>query len=443
MITTDAADNELLTRLIGRIHPYVKKNRLARTRLDRVLARITQDMQLRATLEARLVSALRPAGIVLVDDSAGADPSTGVLPTSADPRAHAGEPIERTGAQLSHRREIEPPGPDVARTAESGPKLIGGDDADGVLTAADAATVDPQQACVAARRFLLDRRTLRHPSSTLLTAELEVGLALLMRPGIPVSTDLPETYRTTLSEDSEAGQAFDALLVHNLRLVWSIAKSYFGPPAFTEQDVVHYGVLGLIRAVRKFDASKGNKFSTYATWWIRQSITRAIADDSRLIRLPVHLHERVQRTKNAHAKLEARGIRPTRARLAAETGFSEDEIGRHFEYLRGVISLDLPVGDGTTLRDFKAYQPHNDGGLDAVDSNFLREAVHAVLLTLSAREADVIRLRHGLVDGDEWTLDRIGEKYGVTRERIRQIESKAMNKLREPKRCLQLRGLLG
>jgi RNA polymerase primary sigma factor len=261
-----------------------------------------------------------------------------------------------------------------------------------------------------------------------------------MRPGIPVSSDLPDNYRTTLSDGSEPAQAFDALVVHNIRLVWSIAKNYFGLPAFADQDVVHYGIPGLIRAVQKFDASKGLKFSTYATWWIRQSITRAIADDGRLIRIPVHMHEKVQRTKNAHARLEARGIRPTWSRLAAETGSTVEEISQHFDYLRGIISLDVPAGDGSdsTLRDFQAYQPNGDG-LDWVDSSALRDGVQTVLLTLSAREADVIRLRHGFVDGDEWTLDRIGEKYGVSRERIRQIESKAMNKLREPNRCVRLR----
>jgi RNA polymerase sigma factor (sigma-70 family) len=227
--------------------------------------------------------------------------------------------------------------------------------------------------------------------------------------------------------------------VHNIRLVWSIAKSYFGLPAFADQDMVQYGMPGLIRAVQKFDPGNGTKFSTYATWWIRQSITRAIADDGRLIRLPVHLHEKAQRTKNAYARLEARGVRPTRLRLAAETGFTEEEIGRHFEYLRGVISLDVTVGDGadSTLRDFQAYHPSGEGGLDAVDSDALRNGVQTVLLTLNPREAEVIRLRHGFVDDEEWTLERIGEKYGLTRER--QIESKAMSKLREPQRCLQLR----
>jgi RNA polymerase sigma factor (sigma-70 family) len=415
-----------------------------------VLIRIAKDPQQRATLKTRLVAALRPAGIILIDDSAETSPPVRPQPSPVvSPVMLARAPRQPATFQVPLTRK-------GAATRVSGSPSRGGQttsavdiaraDEDEEFTAAarDGVDVDRAKALAAARRFLRERRHLRNPAARILGAELEVGLAALMRVGRSQTEDLPRDFRPSLPDDSEAAQAFDALVVHNIRLVWSIAKSYFGQPTFDDEDIVGYGNVGLIRAVQKFSPDRGFKFSTYATWWIRQSINRGLADDGRLIRIPVHMYEKMQRTKAVHARLEGRGIRPTLSRIAAETGYTEEEVGQHFEYMRGVFSYDVPMGDDKeyTLRDFMAQRTENSGDADRYEVRARHEAVREVLKTLSEREAGVIRRRFGFHDGEEWTLEEIGQDYGVTRERIRQIESKVMSKLREPKRSLRLRGFL-
>jgi len=196
-------------------------------------------------------------------------------------------------------------------------------------------------------------------------------------------------------------------------------------------DIVSYGYFGLIRAVQKFDVTKGLKFSTYATWWIRQSVLRSIMDFGRAIRLPVHVGEKINRTRAASERIQIRGQWPTVARLAAETGYRQDEIRKHLDWLRGVHSLDAPVGvNGATLSDFLVDHRQDDGGLSGLEHQLMRENIDELLGSLSERERGVIVLRYGLQGDDPWTLDAIGREMNVTRERIRQIEGKAMGKLR-------------
>ncbi|GAB7108201.1 RNA polymerase sigma factor [Streptomyces phaeofaciens JCM 4814] len=284
----------------------------------------------------------------------------------------------------------------------------------------------------------------------LLSAAEEVELARRVEAGLFAEEKLV----STPDLDSELGLDLDRLVVMgrmakrrlieaNLRLVVSVAKRYVGR-GLTMLDLVQEGNLGLIRAVEKFDYARGYKFSTYATWWIRQAMSRALADQARTIRVPVHVVELINRVVRVQRRmLQERGYEPTAEEVAGQLDLAPERVGEVLRLAQEPVSLHAPVGEeddvalGDLIEDGDAASP-----VESAAFLLLREHLEAVLSTLGERERKVVQLRYGLVDGRPRTLEEIGRIFGVTRERIRQIESKTLNKLRDHAFADQLRGYL-
>jgi RNA polymerase primary sigma factor len=333
--------------------------------------------------------------------------------------------------------------PQAAGAESQGEPVVSGDDDEGLPAArlaAAGASADPVKDYL---KQIGKVRLLNAGQEVELAKRIEAGLFAeerlaagggVLRPG--QSIDLER-----VADDGRTAK--NHLVEANLRLVVSLARRYAGR-GMLFLDLIQEGNLGLIRGVEKFDYTKGYKFSTYATWWIRQAITRAIAEQSRTIRLPVHMVEAVSKLAWVQRQmLQDLGREPTPQELAAELDMTPEKVIEVQRYGREPISLHTPLGEdgdselGDLIEDSEAIQPG-----EAASFTLLQEQLHSVLATLSEREAGVVSLRFGLTDGQPKTLDQIGTVYGVTRERIRQIESKAMSKLRHPSRSKVLRGYL-
>ncbi|HEX2051387.1 MAG TPA: RNA polymerase sigma factor [Actinomycetota bacterium] len=286
---------------------------------------------------------------------------------------------------------------------------------------------------------------------SLLTAQEEVDLAKRIEAGV-LATERLEREDSSLPDDvvddlrwkqRDGARAKRHLVEANLRLVVSIAKRYVGR-GMAFLDLIQEGNLGLIRAVEKFDYTKGYKFSTYATWWIRQAITRAIADQARTIRIPVHMVETINKLVRIQRQLlQDLGREPSAEEIGEQMELAPEKVREIQKISQEPVSLETPVGEeedshlGDFIEDSEAVVP-----LERASFRLLQEQLESVLHTLSEREKEVIRLRFGLVDGQPRTLEEVGKKFGVTRERIRQIESKTLSKLRHPSRSQKLRDYL-
>jgi RNA polymerase primary sigma factor len=350
--------------------------------------------------------------------------------------AHSGSARDEPRARQEAAGEQEP------GTGQGGPLVSGDDDEDlpAARVAAAGATADP------VKDYL--KQIGKVP---LLNARQEVELAKRIEAGLFAEEKLAggsgvlrAGRSTDLEQVAEDGRrAKDHLVRANLRLVVSLARRYTGR-GMLFLDLIQEGNLGLIRGVEKFDYTRGYKFSTYATWWIRQAITRAMADQCRTIRLPVHMVEAIGSLARVQRQLlQDLGREPTPGELAAGLDMTPDKVTEVQKYAQEPISLHTPLGEdgdselGDLIEDSEAIQPG-----EAVSFTLLQEQLHSVLDTLSEREAGVVSIRFGLTGGQPKTLDEIGKVYGVTRERIRQIESKAMAKLRHPSRSNLLRDYL-
>jgi len=284
----------------------------------------------------------------------------------------------------------------------------------------------------------------------LLTAEQEVSLSKALEKGLEAQQqldsdgDLDEDTRNELERLVVRGENARAHLIKaNTRLVVSIAKRYLGQ-GVPFLDLIQEGNLGLIKAVEKFDYHRGHRFSTYATWWIRQSITRALADQGRVIRLPVHLSDRIRKVYQVAQQLEQDwGRQPTPEEIAEELGLPAAKVQWMLKVSQRPLSLEKPVGEeedselGSFIPDDEAPTPP-----DTVYQHLLQERLDSVLTTLTPREARILRMRFGLQDGHSYTLEEVGRKFRLTRERIRQIEHEALDRLRHPSRSRQLRDYL-
>ena len=404
----------------------------------------TDDADLQATLTVLAVLAddISDVAEVAVDDVDG-----GGVPDGAD-EADGSEPGRPSGRADA---EADGPGAADARVVKISPDG-GGEDEEIFVFGDDDEDLPAAQVAVAGATADPVKDYLKQIGKVpLLNAEQEVELAKRIEAGLFAEEKLADGGRG-LSADAridlewiaeDGTRAKNHLLEANLRLVVSLAKRYTGR-GMLFLDLIQEGNLGLIRAVEKFDYTKGYKFSTYATWWIRQAITRAMADQARTIRIPVHMVEVINKLARVQRQmLQDLGREPTPDELAVELDMTPEKVIEVQKYGREPISLHTPLGEdgdsefGDLIEDSEAIQPG-----EAVSFTLLQEQLHSVLDTLSEREAGVVSMRFGLTDGQPKTLDEIGKVYGVTRERIRQIESKTMSKLRHPSRSEVLRDYL-
>ncbi|OEJ41979.1 hypothetical protein AR457_05590 [Streptomyces agglomeratus] len=401
---------------------------------------------------ASATSQAAPASISVVDSADGAD-----APAAPAKRAAKKTTAKKTAAKKAAAAPEEPQGDawadeSVAADEADEKPVKQPQQGDGyVLSDEDEDDAPAQQVMVAGATADPVKDYLKLIGKVpLLNAEQEVELAKRIEAGLFSEHKLEEedeqdpVFRRELEILVEDGRrAKNHLLEANLRLVVSLAKRYTGR-GMLFLDLIQEGNVGLIRAVEKFDYTKGFKFSTYATWWIRQAITRAMADQARTIRIPVHMVEVINKLARVQRQmLQDLGREPTPEELAKELDMTPEKVIEVQKYGREPISLHTPLGEegdsefGDLIEDSEAVVP-----ADAVSFTFLQEQLHSVLDTLSEREAGVVSMRFGLADGQPKTLDEIGKVYGVTRERIRQIESKTMSKLRHPSRSQVLRDYL-
>ncbi|GGZ72761.1 RNA polymerase principal sigma factor HrdA [Streptomyces echinoruber] len=390
------------------------------------------------------------------DVLAAARRSRAVLRPAAGPRTPSG-PVRAPGAEPAELPEApgpdDPDGsddPDLSSDPSSEP-LAGGEPEPGSEPGPEPAEPPAGRPETGGPSSDLFRQYLREIGRIpLLTAAEEVELARRVEAGLFAE----EKLHTTPDLDSRLASDLDRLVVMgrmakrrlieaNLRLVVSVAKRYVGR-GLTMLDLVQEGNLGLIRAVEKFDYARGYKFSTYATWWIRQAMSRALADQARTIRVPVHVVELINRVVRVQRRmLQEHGREPTAEEVAAQLDLPPERVGEVLRLAQEPVSLHAPVGEedevalGDLIEDGDAASP-----VESAAFLLLREHLEAVLSTLGERERKVVQLRYGLVDGRPRTLEEIGRIFGVTRERIRQIESKTLNKLRDHAFADQLRGYL-
>lgn len=403
-------DLEYKSRVLMRLRPFTRNGVIQRTRLERVLGTLQEPAD---AVRPEIERLLGIGGIRIDEDVA----------VTADVRSMAAAVASVDEPGFADETEMYVAPPEEAPQGER--RSLSATEAERAIGAAK-------------RRIAQDSLTLNH-AKVLLTAEQEVGLGLLIRGPLEGPLQKGEFARL----DGEAREAANCLFLHNQRLVHSIAKKY--PQTGMEyDDLFQYGCLGLIRAVELFDPAQGNKFSTYATWWIRQSITRGTANDARLIRLPVHMVERLRKVWTKREALTVDGQPPSVYELARTCELTEEAV---MECLilgpTNLTSLDMHIGDGeATLADLLDLQDPDMSPYRVVEEAEIQVGVQVVLETLTEREAGVMTMRFGLTGDDAMTLDEIGRVYGVTRERIRQIEKKTMNKLREPPRSTFLRPLL-
>jgi RNA polymerase primary sigma factor len=367
------------------------------------------------------------------------------------PDVKAAPATRRTRGKAAAQSEAAAPEAEKTGAAESEEESENEEERGFVFSDSDEDDAPPQQVQVAGATADPVKDYLKQIGKVaLLNAEQEVDLAKRIEAGLfaeeKVATQsglTPKQRRELEWLANDGRRAKNHLLEANLRLVVSLAKRYTGR-GMLFLDLIQEGNLGLIRAVEKFDYTKGYKFSTYATWWIRQAITRAMADQARTIRIPVHMVEVINKLARVQRQLlQDLGREPTPEELGRELDMTPEKVAEVQKYGREPISLHTPLGEdgdsefGDLIEDSEAVVP-----ADAVSFTLLQEQLHAVLDTLSEREAGVVSMRFGLTDGQPKTLDEIGKVYGVTRERIRQIESKTMSKLRHPSRSQVLRDYL-
>lgn len=383
-------DLEYLGRVLARLQPFVRDRTIRRTRLERVLGTLRSAPE---GLPEEIERLLAQASIIIEEDRKPVDDE------QVPPVEYRKEPC-LDASRFDDLRESE---------REWG-----------------------AQAVAAARQRIARDRHIVNLAGVLLTPLEEIGLAMLVRG--PGGEPLGQGDFAHLTVESRS--AAECLLLHNQGLVHSVARRY-APPGMTHDDLFQHGMVGLIRAVELFDPSLGNKFSTYAMNWIRQTITRGIANESRLIRLPVYMYERVQKVWHTRTSLTVDGDEPSVHQLALACELTDGQVAECLMLgPQDILSLDSPVGpEGeTTLGElYESADPDADPER-AVESVLLEEQLYSVLETLAEREAAVVSMRFGLTDGVPKTLGDIGKVYGVTRERIRQIESKTISKLRHPSR---------
>ena len=395
--------------------------------------------------------ARKPKAVAATDAAAPTVEDVLAAPTTVDVKfAREGDDVVLTvGGKRRSLDDVDDSTFEEAKEAETEKELT--EDEGFIVSDADDADEPEQQVLVAGATADPVKDYLKQIGKVaLLNAEQEVTLAKRIEAGLFAEESMTSG-RDVASADLDdyewividGRRAKNHLLEANLRLVVSLAKRYTGR-GMLFLDLIQEGNLGLIRAVEKFDYTKGDKFSTDATWWIRQAITRAMADQARTIRIPVHMVEVINKLARVQRQmLQDLGREPTPEELAKELDMTPEKVIEVQKYGREPISLHTPLGEdgdsefGDLIEDSEAIVP-----ADAVSFTLLQEQLHAVLDTLSEREAGVVSMRFGLTDGQPKTLDEIGKVYGVTRDRIRQIESKTMSQLRHPSRSQVMRDYL-